>query len=345
MTMTRPPRIDQAPGVLNQGDAVTLNGLGLTGATVTLGGRALTATAEGDTRMRITIPTDQVLGVAELVVSTPCGQHRASITVERPRPRILSIEPATPSPEALLYVSTDANPMSVTGVRLGTTTVPIANSASLRWLTGEPGPGSTLIVRMPAGAPAPVEFSIQSTVGVSDVRRIDLRPQPFGPPASKDITTFPRAADDDERHPIFRTNPFYLRDITTGAAFWNWEYRLTFRDVGLAPEVGATEPSVCMGHGTITGDESNCPGDCREVPDGVKTSPITGTFTYGRGKNEVSLTIDRRASGGQEEQYVGGWVWNHPVQTDDQGTYLVLRSRLSGIQILIDHRIFPGYCD
>lgn len=90
---------------------------------------------------------------------------------------------------------------------------------------------------------------------------------------------------------------------------------------------------------------------------GGVSHPIEGEYELHSEANRVHLSIDRAASGGQLESYVGGWV-NYPENADPgqlrlpppserahppalvaEGAPLVLTSELTGRQLLISRRV------
>ena len=77
-------------------------------------------------------------------------------------------------------------------------------------------------------------------------------------------------------------------------------------------------------------------------PDSLACHPMTGHYNLDETHNEVTLTIDRTSSGGVVETYHGGWARDDFESLSfTSSVELVLRSDLTGLQLVISHNVYP----
>jgi hypothetical protein len=372
------PRLKHPGREIGRGRAVVFNGLGLSGATFSLGGQNLVIRESSDTHAAVIIPNDQALGRTLLVVASDCGRDEAKVKVVKAPAQIVSIDPPSVAPAGILEVTTDVtDPSLITSAQLGLETFPATDPGLFRVVPNrDPLSNVVVALRIPATMEAQwLKLRLIGPAGTSDVAAVEVAipagpvPTPpleacVDPPARVDMSAAfaligspiimypPRVAGDGETFPFGTRGRTYA--IGAPAADY-WGYFVTTLDTGYR--------ECTPRPGSISGWEIYCKGNTCESPHlgrcaefggdladpNLHCHPFVGRHSLSPTENFIELEIDRTPSGGVKETYVGGWGQGDsldpprvPSGSREANACLVLRSKLTGLQLTIRHGVDPG---
>ena len=334
-----------------------LKGQALAGAVVELEGKALATRIVADTELSIDIPRDAKIGAAALNVETECGTTSLPIDVSSPPPLLLSKDLDEVAPGGVVMLRVDlSNGAKVESARVGGIAISPLDGTSFRWKPDEPATLTTrtLAIRVPTTVPSGArDIALIGSAEASsrlDINFVSaLTPQP-GPASS---ISFPPSGSQVNTFPLGTAQPFPQKDLAAPppADGWSWSYDLTFHRQKL--ESTPDGKTVCGPVGTISGIERRCPNPepsgvrcqlangCPGVAGSIICNTLSGQYEFDTTRNLVNVAIDRQTPEGPE-QYVGGWMTADEAGAGSGRTYLVLRSKRTGRQLVIEHSVNPG---
>lgn len=349
------PDIEHFTSPLIAGEPVFVEGRHLGDASVTIDDRILVLSSSSDTSIAVQIPEDLPGGSHVLRLATTCGSWAMDVSILPPIPVIVSRADGEVSPGGLVFaVVRNSGPGIVTRALFDSVVVGDSDPTQFLWRQGSE---SELAVRVPSDAlPGTVQFRVESASGVSNASELSIGKLPATPyPNASSAILFPPTRSEIKgalsAFPLGEQNGscFPLR------ASPRWCYRLFATDFDLSsPHDG---PAICDGVGTVRGEERYFDHDLTADPGPAENGllarhPISGEVSVTGTTNQITITIDRTSSGAASpESYVGGWVSDEvppeptvmvgagQVYTTVIGAHLVLRSRSTGRELEIAHRM------
>lgn len=319
------------PTVPRAGEQVTIHGHGFADVVLSIDGQVIAPLSESDHQLTVALPEGLPAGTHDAVLRTPCASVRASMVTRAPRPVVLSVEPSEPQPGGVVLLRTANVPEgTITGVSVGAHRIARGDTTILREAS-EPG---SFLVRVPDEIDGPVDLALETNDDSTESVRINVRtPNGFRPPSAPAINLPPSFASDDGTFPIGTTTPHPVEGSR------EWVYYL---------HVSRREPNPCapaVHHGVITGQELHCEPTivsdlCRD--DYRHRHEFRAEYRIGAAENFVHAVIDRTASGGVVEDYVGGWAGINDAPPSRDAFRLVLTSITTGHQIVVVHDVYDG---
>jgi hypothetical protein len=177
VTVIGPPQITGFnPNPVLVGQDITIIGLSLSNADVSLAGVTLNQTASSDTQIVVWIPTDTVPGDHTLILTTPAGVDSTTVTVQTLPPQITEVAPNPVQPGETVTIS-GSNLLGATAT-LGGASVGI-QSNTLDTIVGQIHPNT------PLGAQT---VAVTTLAGVAQVTVQVGEPPPSLPPVIDSIS-------------------------------------------------------------------------------------------------------------------------------------------------------------
>lgn len=280
--------------------------LGLGPFTVTLGDHSIVSESSPtgnpfESTLTFEVPHAMEAGEHALTVQDQCASSSQPLTVLA-RPNIQAGPLTLAGGGVALLTVTDLPREDLLSIRVGGELLTPADASAVQWLSHWPGTSGSI----PAGPLLALRMPSKLTAGISRLELITRRgsiewpfevvhpagPYPRSPAGILGVS--PAASG------VFPISTIaaggVVTDTESGASVsYDIEYRLTLRSAGREDC-----PVARAGKGQIYGEE--------RVLNPQASHPVTGEYELHAQANFARITIDRSASGGVIEEYVGGWV-------------------------------------